>query len=49
MNFINKLKTRFKIKIIKVLNKLIIEFFFVKNIKNDREIINYLQNIIFYV
>ena len=47
-NFINELKKRFKMRILKILNKLIIEIFTIKNVKKKRKIIDFLQNIILY-
>jgi len=48
LNFINKLQNRFKIKISKTLNKLMLKIFIIKDAKNEQETIKYLQNIIFY-
>ncbi len=49
LNFINKLQNCFKIKISKILNKLILKIFIVKDIKNKQKITKYLQNIILYI
>ena len=48
IDFIDELKKRFKIRIVKILNKLIIKTFIIKNAKKKREAIVFLQNIIFY-
>jgi len=48
LNFIEKFQNCFKIRISKTLDKLILEIFIVKDIKNKQEIIKYLQNIILY-
>jgi hypothetical protein len=48
LNFINKLQNCSKIKINKTFNKLTLKIFIVKNAKNERKTIKYLQNIIFY-
>ena len=47
-NFFDELKKRFKMRIVKILNKLIIKIFTIKNVKKKREIIKFLQNIILY-
>jgi len=49
LNFIDKLQNRFKIRISKTFNKLILEIFIIKDIKDEQEIIKYLQNIILYI
>jgi len=48
LNFIDKLQNRFKIKINKTLNKLTSKLFIVKDAKDERKTIKYLQNIILY-
>ena len=48
IDFIDELKKRFKMRIVKILNKLITKIFIVKNVKKKRETIDFLQNIIFY-
>jgi len=48
LDFIDKLQNRFKIKINKTLNKLTLKIFIIKDIKDERKITRYLQNIIFY-
>jgi hypothetical protein len=48
LNFINELQNRFKIRINKAFNKLTLEIFIVKDVKDERETTKYLQNIILY-
>ncbi len=48
LNFINELQNRFKIRISKTFNKLTSKIFIVKDAKDERETIKYLQNIILY-
>jgi len=42
INFINKLKMQFKIKINKAFNKLILKIFTIKNAQNNRKTNNFL-------
>ena len=48
IDFINELKKRFKIRIVKILNKLIIEIYIVKNVKKNEKQLNFCK-ILFFI